>query len=94
MAGDIVRIRKEGGGGLQRETTKTSEVPKDLVNIRSSLLPDLCVGGVGASVQSKVAKKSVYSGECNLCCRMLKSPRTTSGVPCSGKQLSRASMLS
>ena len=32
-------------------------MPQDLVNIRSSCFPDLCVGGEGDSVKSKVAKK-------------------------------------
>ena len=69
-------------------------MPQDLVNIRSSWFPALCVGGEGDSVKSKVAKKLVSSGECNFSGRMLKSPRITSGVPSSGKQLRRASISS
>ena len=69
-------------------------MPQDLVNIRSSWFPALCVGGEGDSVKSKVAKKLVSSGECNFSDRMLKSQRITSGVPSSGKQLRRASISS
>ena len=58
------------------------------------LVTSLGVGGEGESVQSKVVKKLVSSGECNFSGRMLKSPRITSGVPSSGKQLRRASISS
>ena len=60
---------------------------------RSSWFPALCVGGEGESVKSKV-ERLVSSGECNFSGRMLKSPRITSGVPFSGKQLRRASISS
>ena len=36
--------------------TERAEVPQDLVNIRSSWFPALCVGGEGDSVKSMVAK--------------------------------------
>ena len=54
--------------------TERAEVPHDLVNIRSSWFPALCVGGEGESVKSKVVKKFVSSGECNFSGRRLKSP--------------------
>ena len=60
---------------------------------RSSRFLALCVGE-GDSVESKVAKKLVNSGECNFSGRMLKSPRIMSGVPFSEKQLRRASISS
>ena len=66
--------------------TERAKVPHDLVNIRSSWFPALCVGGEGESVKSKVVKKLVSSGEWNFYGRMLKLPRITSGVPFSGKQ--------
>ena len=74
--------------------TERAEGSHDLVNIRSSWFPALCVGGEGESVKSKVAKKFFSSGECNFSGRMLKSPRITCGIPFSGKQLKRASILS
>ena len=52
------------------------------------------MGGEGESVKSKVAKRLVRLGECNFSGRMLKLPRTTSGVLFSGNQLRRASILS
>ena len=39
--------------------TERAEVPQDLVNIRSSWFPALCVGGEGESDKSKVAKKLI-----------------------------------
>ena len=41
---------------------------------------------------SNVKKTSVNSGKCNISGWMLDSPRTTSGVTSSGKQLMRASI--
>ena len=63
---------------------------------RSTWFPALWVGGEGESVRSNVVKtnflKIVKSDECNFSGWMLKSPRTTTGVPSSGKQLRRASI--
>ena len=42
------------------------------------------VGGEEESVRSNVEKKSINSDECSFSGWMLKSPRTTSGVPSSG----------
>ena len=61
---------------------------------RSSWFPALCVGGEGESVMSNVVKKLVKSDECNFSGWMLKSPRITSGVLSSGKQLRRTSISS
>ena len=68
-----MRNTELGGEGLQGERKsnkvmvrhrergdRESEVPQDLVNIRSSWFTALCVGGEGESVMSKVAKKVVY----------------------------------
>ena len=48
----------------------------------------------GENVRTKVEKKSMNSGECSFSGRMLKSPRTTSGVPSSGEQLRRVTIPS
>ena len=73
---------------------QSTEVLQDLVNTRSSWFPAQWVGGEGESVRSDVEKKSMNSGESSFSVEMLKSPRTTSGVPSSGQQLRRASISS
>ena len=52
------------------------------------------MGGDGESVRSNVEKKSMNSDECSFSGWMLKSPRAISGVPSSGDQLRRVSILS
>ena len=100
-----MRSRGKGGGGLQGEresnkvmvrhgTRERADVQQDFVKTRLSWFPALWVGGEGESVGSNVVKKLVKSDKCNFSGWMLKSPRTTSGVPSSGKQLRRASISS
>ena len=59
----------------------------------SSWFPAWWVGGEGKSVRSNV-EKLMNSGERSFSAGMLKSPRTTNGVPLSGEQLRRESISS
>jgi len=66
-------------------------VAQDLVKTR---FPALWVEGEGVITRPNVAKRFRNSGDCNFSGWMLKSPRMTSGVSSSGKQLRRASTSS